>query len=67
MNVIHAGLDILKSEVKTDHTVLPGVNNALEMLEDIYSASESAVSILNDLLQYEHLNAGEVNNHSPIL
>jgi len=32
--------------------------DALELLEDIYSASETAIQILNDLLHYEHMDAG---------
>jgi len=32
--------------------------DAFELLEDIYSASEMAIQILNDLLHYEHMDAG---------
>lgn len=29
-----------------------------ELVEDIYTSSETAIAILNDLLQFEHLDAG---------
>lgn len=55
--MVHAGLDILLGELR----VLQSICNTtiLELVEDIFSASESAISILNDLLEYEHLDAGE--------
>jgi len=30
----------------------------LDLVEDIFTASDSAINILNDLLNYEHLDAG---------
>ena len=30
-------------------------------MDDIYSASETAIEILNDLLHYEHMDAGTFN------
>ena len=33
-------------------------SESAEMLEHIYSASEAAIDVLNDLLQYEHIDSG---------
>lgn len=47
--MVHAGLDLLRSDWNAD---------AVELLNDVYSASEAAISILNDLLCYENIDAG---------
>ena len=60
LNVVHAGLDILRSELSpssSESTVAVG-RSTLELIEDIYSASETAIEILNDLLHYEHMDSG---------
>jgi signal transduction histidine kinase len=57
LNVVHAGLDILLSEMRS---ALMSAE-IIELIEDIFSASESAIYILNDLLEYEHLDAGTIN------
>jgi len=60
--VVHAGLDILRSELSCLDTVggLFGQmsDSTAELIEDIYTASETAIAILNDLLHYEHMDAG---------
>mmetsp|Transcript_16569 Transcript_16569/g.24082 ORF Transcript_16569/g.24082 Transcript_16569/m.24082 type:complete len:910 (+) Transcript_16569:10-2739(+) len=56
LNVVHAGLEILRSEL-----VFSASSAALELIDDIYSASETAIDILNDLLHYEHMDAGTFN------
>ena len=56
MNVVHAGLDILLDELREGGVM--DIHKMVELLEDIFSASESAIHILNDLLEYEHLDAG---------
>jgi hypothetical protein len=33
-------------------------SSILELLDDIFQASDSSINILNDLLHYEHLDAG---------
>ena len=62
LNVVHAGLDILRSELSCLDTVggLFGQmsDSTAELIEDIYTASETAIAILNDLLHYEHMDAG---------
>eukprot|EP00597_Dinobryon_sp_UTEXLB2267_P018742 CAMPEP_0201113918 /NCGR_PEP_ID=MMETSP0812-20130820/78106_1 /ASSEMBLY_ACC=CAM_ASM_000668 /TAXON_ID=98059 /ORGANISM="Dinobryon sp., Strain UTEXLB2267" /LENGTH=617 /DNA_ID=CAMNT_0047377495 /DNA_START=109 /DNA_END=1962 /DNA_ORIENTATION=- len=55
LNVVHAGLDILRGELESYKSLSEDV---LELVEDIFSASDSAINILNDLLNYEHLDAG---------
>ena len=62
LNIVHAGLDIILSEVKTNQvnwssSVVISSESA-EMLEHIYSASQATIDILNDLLQYEHIDSG---------
>lgn len=62
LNVVHAGLDILRSELSSMET-FNGVfgqisDSTAELIEDIYTASETAIAILNDLLHYEHMDAG---------
>ena len=56
--MVHAGLDILRAELKNESLVLASVRDAVELVEDIFTSSESAINILNDLLNYEHLDAG---------
>jgi len=55
---VHAGADLLLSELKQDITAPPNIEKIVEQLEDIFQASESAVNFLNDLLNYEHIDAG---------
>jgi len=54
LNVAFAGLEILKAELE-----VVGVSSFVrELLEDIYFASNTAIDILNDMLQYEHIDSG---------
>eukprot|EP00597_Dinobryon_sp_UTEXLB2267_P014484 CAMPEP_0170111490 /NCGR_PEP_ID=MMETSP0020_2-20130122/8505_1 /TAXON_ID=98059 /ORGANISM="Dinobryon sp., Strain UTEXLB2267" /LENGTH=454 /DNA_ID=CAMNT_0010337027 /DNA_START=701 /DNA_END=2062 /DNA_ORIENTATION=- len=55
LNVVHAGLDILRSELQSSSSV---AGNTMDLVEDIYSASETAINILNDLLHYDHMDSG---------
>jgi len=55
LNVVHAGLDILRSELQSSSSV---AGSTRDLVEDIYSASETAINILNDLLHYEHMDSG---------
>jgi len=70
LNVVHAGLDILRDELRqlqamensTDLTIILNSSKCFdkikELVEDIFAASDSAINILNDLLDYEHMDAG---------
>jgi len=75
LNVVHAGLDILLDELRQirameNIAVLPispiasncvgKVKGLQELVEDIFAASDTAINILNDLLDYEHMDAGTV-------
>ena len=55
MNVVHSGIDFLLGEIRQNTW---SVGSVVEMLEDIFTSSESAIYILNDLLEYEKLDAG---------
>ena len=55
--MVHAGLDLLRSELQGISS-LP--RSTLELVEDIFTSSESAINILNDLLSYEYIDAGEI-------
>eukprot|EP01036_Dinobryon_divergens_P028253 gene28253-37169_t len=54
LNVAHAGLEILKAELE-----IIGVTNFIrDLLDDIFFASNTAIDILNDMLQYEYIDSG---------
>ena len=54
LNVAHAGLEILKADLETAGASLA----ILSLLDDIFSASNAAIDILNDMLHYEHIDSG---------
>ena len=61
LNVVHAGLDLLMSEVKeADQTaeMVPISRSTIELIHHVHSSSESAIEILDALLQYEQIDAG---------
>ena len=58
LNVVRIGLDILRSELTRPNSTLKVDPSILELLEDITSASDSSIDILNELLDYEHMDAG---------
>jgi len=61
MNVVHAGLDLLKEEAMR---IEGDVGKAFtELMEDIIEASEIAINILNDLLNYENIDAGNLSDN----
>ncbi len=47
LNIVHEGLDIIRSEIEADN-----------MIRNIFSASETSINILYDLLHYD---AGDLN------
>lgn len=59
--MVHAGLDLLVAEIKSADPIGAMVlieRKTAELVIQMFSASESAINILNDLLQYEHIEAG---------
>ena len=54
LNVAHAGLEILKTELEAARVSI----SILSLLDDIFSASNTAIEILNDMLHYEHIDSG---------
>lgn len=56
MNVVSAGLELLRQEIAELNTSAPTID---ELLLDITDSSETAINILNDLLHYENMDAGK--------
>jgi len=54
LNVVHAGLELLRSDLVTAGA-LPAT---LSLLQEIFFASSAAIEILDDMLQYEHIDSG---------
>ena len=62
LNVVHAGLELLLLEIaRVDPTsmVVSIERSTADFIQNMFAASESAINILNDLLQYEHMEAGD--------
>jgi signal transduction histidine kinase len=54
LNVVHAGLELMRADL-----IAADVHSStLSLLQDIFSASSAAIDILNDMLQYEHIDSG---------
>ena len=64
LNIVHAGLDIMQAEIDAQsgaiQTQTPVVirPETAKMVRNMFAASETAIHILNDLLHYEHIDAG---------
>ena len=54
LNVVHAGLELLRADL----TAAGALPSTLTLLQDIFFASSAAIEILNDMLQYEHIDSG---------
>jgi len=54
-----AGLDLVLTNVKSCIELPAELSSVIGMLEDIFEASNTAILILNDLLDYESMDAGE--------
>jgi hypothetical protein len=54
-----AGLDLVLANVKTCMVLPAELTSVIGMLDDIFEASNTAVLILNDLLDYESMDAGK--------
>lgn len=59
LNVVHAGLELLLMDLRgSEVAAADRFREAVLLVEDIFAASDSAISILNDLLNYEHIDSG---------
>lgn len=71
LNVVHAGLELVLMDLKrADEELGDRLRDAVELVEDIFAASDSAITILNDLLNYEHLDSGNFKldmSYKPLL
>ena len=54
LNVVHAGLELLLADL----VATGALPSTLTLLQDIFFASSAAIEILNDMLQYEHIDSG---------
>jgi hypothetical protein len=54
--VVHAGLELLLLDLKRSEVTV--ADRFRELVDDIFAASNSAITILNDLLNYEHMDSG---------
>ena len=54
LNVVCAGLEILKVDLEA----LRVAGSILDLLNDINFANNTAIDVLNDMLQYEHIDSG---------
>jgi signal transduction histidine kinase len=59
LNVVIAGLDLVLTNVKSCIELPAELSSVIGMLEDIFEASNTAILILNDLLDYESMDAGK--------
>jgi hypothetical protein len=55
--VVHAGLELLRDQVQL-HIVDEAGKTIMELMDDIAASSTTAISILDDLLNYENIDAG---------
>ena len=70
LNVVHAGLDLLLAEVRSEDPTSPHVpiqRSTADFIVHMFTSSESAINILNDLLQYEHMEAGMEISRDPTI
>lgn len=56
--MVRVGLDILRSELTRPNSTAKIEPSTLELLDDIISSSDTSIEILNELLDYEHMDAG---------
>ena len=54
LNVSNAGLEILASEIKA----MNANESIKELVRDVYDANDTAVKILDDMLQFEYMDQG---------
>ena len=61
LNVVHVGLEMLVSLINSADPTSPFISidrGTADFIIQMFFSSESAINILNDLLQYEHIEAG---------
>jgi hypothetical protein len=66
LTVVHAGLDLLLAEVRSADPASPYVpvqRSTADLIVHMFTSSESAINVLNELLQYEHMEAGNDRHH----
>jgi hypothetical protein len=59
--VVHVGLEMLVSLIDSAATTSSAIiidSSTADFIRQMFFSSESAINILNDLLQYEHIEAG---------
>ena len=54
LNVARAGLELLETDLEAARASV----SILNLLDDIFSASSTAIEILQDMLHYEHIDSG---------
>ena len=55
LNVVHAGLELLQADLAAAGSISP----VRTLLQDIYFASNAVIDILNDMVQFEHIDSGD--------
>jgi hypothetical protein len=65
MNVVFAGIDMALAQLREGNLSHMQQQRLLELLEDVSGASETAILILNELLQYENIDAGDSSSTFP--
>ena len=61
LNVVHVGLEMLVSVINSAGASAPSISidrSTADFVLQMFFSSESAINILNDLLHYEHIEAG---------
>jgi signal transduction histidine kinase len=62
LNVVHVGLEMLLTVINNSDPTSPVITidrSTADFIKDMFFSSESAINLLNDLLQYEHIEAGK--------
>ena len=70
LNVVHVGLEMLVSLINRADPTSPFISidrDTADFIIQMFFSSESAINILNDLLQYEHIEAGTYTPTKPLL
>jgi len=55
LNVVYSGIEYLRSKL----VELSGSAEVLELVDEVFVANENAISILDNLLNYESIDAGQ--------
>jgi signal transduction histidine kinase len=62
LSVVTAGLELIQKDLESMmvQNGLPGLLEVLELVRNVSEASETAIDVVNDLLQYESIEAGQL-------